>query len=222
MWLHGWGYILDRYSEASRIVQFPGDIDLIANRTTFFIEVDNFISFGDPWDIVIGDFTTGDQFSAKDLIDLFGTIPLLANWFPDVAKAIHGLALQRPRSEFLNVRTSVLRQLLDYRKFAYDQTLNMLIHAWDFAGSDWKYRITRHSLGTLQDDKSARRYRECLDQIERTERMLKLLWREIYEPAASATPAALTQLFNEYDVLDQRSTAIRETARITIRSLLGM
>jgi hypothetical protein len=46
----------------------------------------------------------------------------------------------------------------------------------------WKYNISTTRLGTLSDNKSFRNYRSSIDQIERIERMLALLWREIKAP----------------------------------------
>jgi hypothetical protein len=94
----------------------------------------------------------------------------------------------------------------------------MLIRSWDYAIKDWKYSITTTNLGIISDDNSFRKYRDCLDQIERTERMLKLLWREIYENEYEN----LQDFINEYDQLDRHSTSIRESARIIIRNILSL
>ncbi len=242
MWLAGWGYIIDKiiqdyehknniiFSELGkpeqksildqfRIVQIAGDLDFIENPNHFFNHIKNLIDCGNS-DIYIGDFESSKKFSAKDLIDLFGTIPLLANWFPEISTWIQKISIQKPRSEFLNIKVGVMWELLKKRKFAYEQTLNMIIRSWDFKLSKPKYDIRPVSLGKIGDDKSYRKYRECLDQIERTERMLRLLWREIKEPKLDEFESFL-KFIDKYDFLDQRSTAIRETARITIRSLLN-
>ena len=47
--------------------------------------------------------------------------------------------------------------------------------------------------------------------------MLKLLWREIYDPRLQPE-----EFIERYDRLDRRSTSIRENARIIIRNLLGL
>jgi hypothetical protein len=221
MWLSGWGYIIDQRDAApdDRIVQLPGDIDSVANQKEFINELESFIALA-HWDIIIGDFTSGDIFNAKELIDWYGTFALMANWFPKVARGIHSLPLNKPRSEFLNIQVKVLRELLDCRKFAYEQTLNMLIRSWDFGKNDgWKYGIKVERLGDLKDDDSSRHYRDCLDQIERTERMLKLLWREIYYDGYKRD---LSKFIDLYDQLDRNSTSIRENSRIIIRNFLGL
>ncbi|MGK7924681.1 MAG: hypothetical protein AB4290_05400 [Spirulina sp.] len=236
MWLAGWGYVIDNYESADRVVLLPGDIDTVMNGKRFFALLKTFIVAKAP-DIAIGDFTSFTRDSSKELIDTYGTYALLANWFDEVSRAIQSLPLLKPRSEFLNIRISVLRKLLSYRKFAYEQTLNMLVRSWDFQQHNWIYDINIHLLGQLQDDKELRKYRDTLDQIERTERLLKLLWREVHEPQKPKREdyssdakyqeeiekynAKYKEFVDNYHMLDQQSTNIRDSARITIRSLLG-
>jgi hypothetical protein len=229
MWLSGWGKVLDTdgVGDDDRIVQLPGDIEVAGDGQSgrydaFFRNLGTFIALPD-WDMVIGDFTSGDMFNAKELIDWYGTYALMANWFPEVAQEIRKLPLHKPRSEFLNIKVKTLKELLRYRKFAYEQTLNMLIRSFDFDSSKgngyrWKYSLHVTELGMLKDDSTFRQYRDCLDQIERTERMLKLLWREFNDPKSQDPPQEFLYL---YDRLDRRSTSIRENARIIIGNLLG-
>lgn len=220
MWLSGWGYVLDKYDKHERLVQLPGDLDWVAHSKDFFRHLDEFLRSGDRVNLMIGDFEAGGRFDAKSLIDYYGTYALMANWFPEITNRVLQLPLNRPRSEFLNIDVATLRQLLDYRKFAYEQTLNMLIRLWDFQTHDWQRGIVvrSHSLGTLGDEGSRRQYRECLDQIERAERMLKMLWREIYVP--DTTRSDIEGVWERYHELDQRSTSVRQTARIIIGNLL--
>ena len=226
MWLAGWGHILDSDPDASRIAQVPGDIDLIVRMNAFYNNLDNYLTASNR-DIIVGDFSGGEAFSAKNLIDTYGTLPLLANWFPEVSQGITEIPLTKPRSEFLNIERSVLEVLLRHRKFAYEQTLNMLIRSWDFESSTWSYEVRSHHFGEVIDDTEYRKYRDCLDQVERTERMLRLIWREINEPEPlselepSANQARYAKFVDEYIVRDRRSTSIRETAIITIRNLIG-
>jgi hypothetical protein len=226
MWLAGWGYIMDQPQEYSRIVQLPGDIETIRDETDFFTRIENFIT-AIGRNFIIGDFDTGDKYSAKELIDTYGIYPLLANWFPKVFKEIRGFNLCRPRSEFLNIKVSTLKKFLNYRKFAYEQTLNMMIHAWDFEKDAWQADISRpgiHPLGIIKDASTFRQYSGCLNQIERTERLLKYLWREINEPLPTKDLQKDAQSYEEfsdkYDRLNRKSTDICEGARIAIRALL--
>lgn len=152
-----------------------------------------------------------------------------ANWFPEISKSIKSLPLHRPRSEFLNIKTSVLRDLLiNNKNFAYEQTLNFLIKSWDYDKTKWRYNISTHPLGRLSDNKSFRDYRGCIDQIERIERMLSLLWREIKEPkrkngvSGAKFEEQYTFFSNEYDNLRTKSKGIMETARTTLKAFLGV
>lgn len=226
-WLSGWGYVLDHYPEAERIVLLPGDLDYVKEDVEFYDNLGAFIETTSS-DISIGDFGTGSKYSAKGLVDTYGTYALLANWFPEISQSIRSLPLHRPRSEFLNIKTSVLRDLLiNNRNFAYEQTLNFLIKSWIFDEEKWKYTMSVSPLGSLSDNKSFRDYRSCIDQIERIERMISLLWREIKEPKKKEGLSdkdfeeKYIVFSNEYDNLRTKSKGIMETARTTIRALLG-
>lgn len=227
-WLAGWGYVLDNYPDAERIVQLPGDIDYVNDDVEFYDNLKNFIVTTSS-DISIGDFGTGDKYSAKSLVDTYGTYTLLANWFPEISQGIKSLPLHRPRSEFLNIKTSILRDhLINNRSFAYEQTLNFLVKFWNYDESKWKYNISISPLGSLSDNKSIRDYRSCIDQIERIERMLSLLWREIKEPkkkdgvSNKEFEEQYAVFSNEYDKLRTKSKGVMETARTTLRANLGV
>ena len=227
-WLAGWGHVLDNYPGSGRIVQIPGDIAYVHEDVEFYNNLGNFIETTGS-DIAIGDFGTGDKYSAKSLVDTYGTYSLLANWFPEVSRGIRALPLHRPRSEFLNVDTAVLRELITKnRTFAYEQTLNFLIKSWDHDNEKWKYNISTFPLGILSDDKSFRDYSECINQVERIERMLSLLWREIKEPQKKENVSdqkfekQYAEFTDEYDNLRDNSKGIMETARITLRAVLGV
>ena len=226
-WLAGWGHVLDNYPKAERIIQIPGDLDYVNEDIEFYDNLSKFIKITNA-DIAIGDFGTGDKYSSKSLVDTYGSYPLLANWFPELSQSIRSLPLHRSRSEFLNIKTSVLRDLLiNNRNFAYEQTLNFLIKSWNYGKGEWRYKISISPLGSLSDNKSIRDYRSCIDQIERIERMLSLLWREIKEPkkiegiSDIMFEAHYTLFSNEYDHLRTKSKGIMETSRTTIRALLG-
>jgi len=98
-WLSGWGHVLDNYPEVERIVQIPGDLDYVNEDVEFYDNMKQFLETTES-DIAIGDFGTGNKYSAKGLVDTYGTYPLLANWFPEVSQRIMSLPLHRPRSEF--------------------------------------------------------------------------------------------------------------------------
>jgi len=226
-WLAGWGHVFDNYPKAERIVQIPGDIEYVNEDVEFYNNLGDFIKITSS-DIAIGDFGTGKNNSAKSLVDIYGTYSLLANWFPEISHSIRSLPLHRPRSEFLNIKTSVLRALLiNNRSFAYEQTLNFLIKSWNYDKAKWNYNISVSPLGRFSDNKSFRDYSGCIDQIERIERILSLLWREIKEPKKKGGVSDIkfekqyAVFSNEYDKLRSKSKGIMETARTTIRALLG-
>ncbi|MFH0732771.1 MAG: hypothetical protein V2A72_07625 [Candidatus Omnitrophota bacterium] len=227
-WLAGWGHVLDNYPKAERIVQMPGDIDYVNRDVEFYDNLGGFIETASS-DIAIGDFGTGDKYSAKSLVDTYGSYPLLANWFPEISQATRSLPLHRPRSEFLNIKTAVLRDfLINNRNFAYEQTLNFLIKSWSYDEAKWRYNISTHPLGRFSDSSTFRDYGGCIDQIERIERVLSLLWREIREPKKndaagdSKFEEQYTAFSNEYDNLRTKSKGIMEAARTTLRALLGV
>ena len=118
--------------------------------------------------------------------------------------------------------------LINHRKFSTEQTLNFLIKSWDHTESTWKYKLSVSLLGTVSDVKSFRDYSGCIDQIERIEGMLSLLWREIKEPQKKKNitdkqfEAQYKQFSDEYDRLLTKSKGIMETARTTLRALLGV
>lgn len=220
MWLHGWGHALEKMPEGGRIVQLPGDLSRLNKADEFFTDrLPAFIGRNDK-EVILGDFTTGDVHSAKDLIDQYGTMPLMANWFPEAARQILYKPILHPRTEFLNIHSTRLRELLSYRKFAYEQTLNMLIQLWYERGAHyWEESMGVEDLGQIEDDTGFRKYRDCLDQIERMERMLKMMWRE-RNWKESIPPQEVD--IDRFELLDKRSTAIRETAGIIIRNILSL
>lgn len=112
------------------------------------------------------------------------------------------------------VSTKLLKSLTmqGRRKFAYEQTLVLLIHALREGG--WK--IESEPIGIIEDYGGKRGFREATDQIERTERVLKLLWRE----SKSMGEDNLSFPIREFEYLDERSTAIRRNAMICCQNVL--
>jgi hypothetical protein len=268
---------LDKPHDDDRIILLPGDIEAVARPVQFFnASLPAFLDQGGVRDIVVGDFEAGEKLASKDLVDLYGTYPLLALWFPEIAAEVRDLSIWKPRSEWVSVRARVLRSLLSNRRFAYEQTLNMLIRSWEVskrghaesdetnsqagaaagraedsaAAGDSKrprriYEVADFSLGEFADDSSERNIPGAIDQIERTERMLKMIWREIKfgEVAADAKEGAekvssdpqsaeykkeyrriylkeAAKILEDYDRLEATSRAIEAAARVTVLSLI--
>jgi len=229
-WLAGWGHVLDSRLDGDesnhRIVLLPGDLVHVVNEADLFSTIGDFITF-DNSPFLIGDFESESPYSTKELIDSYGVFLLVANWFPEAWQAIQGLQIRRPRSEFINISVPELRGLLKSRAFAYEQTLNMLILKWyaccqraagnrSKAERFWNKEVARMYLGKIADDPSDRHYRGAIDQIERTERMLRMLWREVMGWNPDLEPEHFRKLIEEYERLDNRSTRIRDTSRIAI------
>ena len=219
MWLAGFGKILadqngdeGREPNLSVIVQLPGDLKHLSDPDDFFPRMEALSSVVQSGEhhFMVGDYDLAPQ-DSKYLIDAYGTYPLLFNWFPkEAAKLLRQVRLLRPRSEFFAVSIRFLKEMLQKKKFAYEQTVAFLIYALSDEKTDWK--VGRQKLGTLTDYEETRRFREATDQIERTERMLKALWRQRQGDDFNVP---------EYERLDKRSTAIREAAMVYLENVLG-
>lgn len=158
-------------------------------------------------DLCIGEIAT-DHNNSKQLIDTYGTFALLYNWFPAEAQEIRQFT-ERPRSEFLAVRHGFLGELLRQRWYAYEQTVVMLLQAV-FS----RKRISRFFVGNISDVPEGREsLASAMQQVERTERVLKTLWRERNEAKAGWT--------DRYRVLETQSEQVLRTALIILQNLLG-
>ncbi len=213
MWLHGYGYILDKYSEhVDGILQIPGDLKYIKEFNNFVNNLRNMkarIESGD--DFIIGEFEV-EPYKSKHLIDLYGTYPLLYNWFPDIANKIRNipsLGIKRVRSEFIAFSLNFLKEILpSYRKFAYEQTLAFLIYAL----STNKWKIGKVDIGEVGDYSATRGFKEAIDQIERTDRLLRILWRELNGGDSFDQ--------NEFEKLSERARAITKAALVSFANYL--
>jgi hypothetical protein len=157
-------------------------------------------------DFCIGDVQV-DPMNPKELIDTYGTFALLYNWFPEQAREIRRIT-QQPRSEFFAIRHGFLKEMLAQRWFPYEQTLVMLLQA--VRGNK---RVSRFSVGDITDLPSDRQtLPAALQQVERIERVLKMIWRElnVQQPGWS----------EHYQSLDQQSNEIRRSALMILRNLL--
>ena len=158
-------------------------------------------------DFCIGEIAT-DHNNPKQLIDTYGTFALLYNWFPREAQQIREMT-ERPRSEFFAIRHGFLQEVLKERWFAYEQTVVMLLKA-----VSTNKRITRFLVGDISDLPEGREsFASAMPQVERTERVLKTLWRQRNEPRAGWE--------DEYRVLETASGQTRRTALTILRNLLS-
>jgi hypothetical protein len=158
-------------------------------------------------DLCIGEIATSHA-HPKHLFDTYGTFALLYNWFPAEAKEIRQYT-ERPRSEFFAIRHEFLGEMLNRRWFGYEQTVVTLLHAV----FDQK-RISRFFVGNICDLPEGREsVASAQQQIERTERLLKTLWRERHEN----DPGWLAR----YRELELQSGHIRRTGMTILEHLLS-
>jgi len=158
-------------------------------------------------DLCIGEIET-DHCNSKQLIDTYGTFGLLYNWFPAEAQEIRQYT-ERPRSEFFALRHSFLQEVLRHRWYAYEQTVVMLLHAVLS-----KRHISRFFVGNISDLPEGREsLGSAMQQVERTERVLKTFWRERNETKSG--------WIDQYRLLDAQSEQIRRTALIILQNLLS-
>lgn len=158
-------------------------------------------------DFCVGEIAT-DHNNPKQLIDTYGTFALLYIWFPREAQQIREMT-ERPRSEFFAIRHGFLQEVLKDRWFAYEQTVVMLLKA--VSGNK---RISRFLVGDISDLPEGREsFASAMPQVERTERVLKTLWRQQHEARAGWE--------DEYRSLEAQSEQTRRTALTILRNLLG-
>jgi hypothetical protein len=157
-------------------------------------------------DLCIGEIET-DHSNSKQLIDTYGTFGLLYNWFPSEAQEIRQYT-ERPRSEFFAIRHGFLAEVLRQRWYAYEQTVVMLLQAV-FS----QKHISRFFVGNISDLPEGREsLASAMQQVERTERVLKTLWRERNETKAGWA--------EQYRLLETQSEQVRRTALMILQNLL--
>lgn len=151
--------------------------------------------------------------SAKQLIDTYGTYGLLYNWFPAEAKGIRRRT-DKPRTEFFAINYETLKHsLIPHRWYAYEQTLIMLLQNMD--GENEVREIKTVDLGLLTDEEATRStLAAAMMQVERTERALKLFWRE------RAVGRGRPNWQDEFRSLDTQSSSIRDAAMVILRRVL--
>jgi hypothetical protein len=210
MWYSGLGHAHDRGRAGDVYWLIPGDFNYGSNTgrevlsrlhdlPEICVELEQ--------DICIGEIAT-DHSNSKQLIDTYGTFALLYNWFPAEAREIRGYT-ERPRSEFFAVRHGFLDEALKQRWYAYEQTMVMLLQAV-FA----KKHIAQFFVGHVTDlHEGHEPLPSIMQQVERTERVLKTLWREKHETRAG--------WLEQYGTLEKQSEHLRHSAMATLRNVLG-
>ncbi len=157
-------------------------------------------------DVCIGEIAT-DHNNSKQLIDTYGTFALLYTWFPTEAEEIRQFT-ERPRSEFFAVRHGFLQEALTQRWYAYEQTVVMLLQA-----VFTRKHISRFFVGSISDlPEGPESVASAVQQVERTERVLKSLWRE--------RNGNKSGWLEKYRLLEGQSEQVRRGALTIFQNLL--
>lgn len=209
MWYSGLGAAFERGGPKDVYWLIPGDFDYgsalghevlsrLHDLPEICVEIEQ--------DLCVGEIAA-DQNNPKHLIDTYGTFALLYNWFPEEARAIREYT-ERPRSEFFAMRHGFLGEMLNRRWYAYEQTVVTLLHAvFD------KKHISRFFVGHVSDlPEGKETITSAIQQVERTERVLKALWRERHENKSG--------WIKEYRVLEAQSEQVRRAALNILENLL--
>jgi hypothetical protein len=209
MWYSGLGMAFERGTPGDVYWLIPGDFDYgsatgrevlgrLHDLPEICVELEQ--------DVCIGEIVIHHR-NPKQLIDTHGTFALMYNWFPNEAREIREYT-ERPRSEFFAIRHAFLGEMLNRRWYAYEQTVVILLHA-----VFGRKRLTRFSVGNISDLPEGREsLTSAMQQVERTERVLKTLWRERNDSRPN---------WNEqYRRLEAQSEQVRRTALTLLENLL--
>lgn len=209
MWYSGLGMAFERGGPDDIYWLIPGDFNYGSNvghevlgRLHDLPEICNELQ----QDICVGEIAT-DHNNPKQIIDTYGTFALLYNWFPKEGREIREYT-ERPRSEFFAMRHAFLGEMLNRRWYTYEQTVVSLLHAV----FDQK-RISRFFVGHVSDLPEGREsLNSAMQQIDRTERVLKSLWRERHQGS--------TNWIEQFRELEAKSDQVRRTALTILENLL--
>ena len=219
MWLRGLG---DAFEQATHdgshhdvFFLIPGDFDFATQEGLDALDKLRGIPekvLSNECSICLGEINVPIN-SAKQLIDTYGTYGLLYNWFPAEAKGIRRRT-DKPRTEFFALNYETLKHsLIPQRWYAYEQTLIVLLQNMD--GEKEVREIKTVNLGLLTDEEATRStLAAAMMQVERTERALKLFWRE----RSVARGRANWQ--DEFRILDTQSSSVRDAAMVILRRVL--
>ncbi len=209
MWYGGLGAACERGQPGDVYWLIPGDFNYgspigqevlsrLHDLPEIILELDQ--------DLCIGEIAT-DHAHSKQLIDTYGTFALLYTWFPGEANEIRQFT-ERPRSEFFAIRHEFLRETLADRWFPYEQTVVMLLQA-----VLREKRISRFFVGNITDlPEEGETLSSALQQVERTEHVLKTLWRERHEQSLG--------WIETYRCLEAQSEQARRTAVTILQNAL--
>ncbi len=210
MWYSGLGAAFERGKNDDVYWLIPGDFNYgstVGHEVLSHLHDLPEICLELQQDLCVGEIAT-DHNNPKQIIDTYGTFALLYNWFPAEAREIREYT-ERPRSEFFAIRHGFLGEMLNRRWYAYEETVVMLLQA-----VFGKKHISRFFVGHVTDLPEGREsVAAAMQQVERTERVLKSLWRERNEGSAAWSL--------KYRTLEAQSEQVRRTAMTVFENLLG-
>lgn len=215
MWLYGFGKALNQ-SKGDKDIYWliPGDFYYASAEDDFFANLFNIPVrvATESIDMIVGEIKV-DATDVKQLIDTYGTYGLLYNWFPEQAITITKIT-SKPRTEFFAITYQYLVHVIEKRWFGYEQTIIILLRGilkpFKEGGTT---NIQRQQLGKITDKPgSFNDLPSAMQQIERTERVLKAFYQEIKSKKEDWTI--------EYLRRDTNSEKIRATALIVLENAL--
>lgn len=213
-WLTGLGKAYNRDSSGGDVYWLiPGDfkydpdsLDKLKEIPEKVYEANNMCS------LCLGEVKVSPT-SSKQLIDTYGTFALLFNWFPNQAKYIKEHITNKPRTEFFAISRGYLSDLLKRRWYPYEQTIIILLEGFSLANEPNR-KILSVDLGELEDEGQHRdSLSGAMQQVERTERLLKSYWREVHKDDRN--------WIDEFKILDHQSQYIRTAALVILNQLLS-
>jgi len=216
MWLTGFGQAFDQCNRNDIFWLIPGDFHYDSATGEEALRKLPGLPH-DVWEtdceLCLGEIQVPPN-SAKQLIDTYGTYGLLYNWFPAEAQALREIT-DKPRTEFFAISHDYLRTaLIPERWYGYEQTIVLLLQG--FKGVKQMRNIHKIALGRIEDDPSSRSTLSgAMQQIERTERVLKLFWRELNEREDPNWP-------DTFRKLDSQSEQIRGAALVIMQQTLRL
>lgn len=222
MWLTGLGDALESAESAGKESDvfwlIPGDFNYAsgAGEKTLerMLQIPRAIRNNDSkLKLSIGQIETSRD-DSKELIDTYSTHCLLSNWFPAEADILRKSNVTKPRTEFFAIKQEFLRDaMVNERWYPYEQTLVLLLLALDEISGRGKFDDVVHveELSDIRDfqDNSVTRDTPsaALQQVERTERVLKNFWRERKKKEKKAWR-------DEFDALSSKSAQIVNSALV--------
>lgn len=214
MWLTGFGSCYNNHKTVSDVYWLiPGDFNYASDKGVQVLEnLEELprLVYDGHCELALGEIKAAPN-SSKQLIDTYGTYGLLYNWFPAQAQALREIT-DKPRTEFFAIGHAYLDLVMDRRWYGYEQTIVILLQGLE--GRRVARRMRKLELGDILDEPQGRdTLASAMQQVERTERVLKLYWRELNEPQDPTWP-------DKFKRLDAQSEQIRGAALVILEQIL--